>query len=59
MGYGVMMALEAKDDLIAKLQAQGPTGSLPDALAGNAREFIRIRSDLAEAVRHEILGGAA
>lgn len=51
MGYGVMMALEGREKLIAKLQGIGPGGVLADALVDDAKEFIRIRMDLVEAVR--------
>jgi hypothetical protein len=47
MGYGVMMALEGKDDLIAKLSA---AVSLADALTSDAEGFVDIRADLIEAV---------
>lgn len=54
MGYGVMLATEGKDRLVAKLQAQGPSGSLPDALIEDAESFLGIRTDLVEAVVREL-----
>lgn len=51
IGYGVMMALEGQDELVAKLQRLGPNESLADALTGDAEGFIRTRADLVESVR--------
>lgn len=51
IGYGVMMALEGRDALIAKLRTLPPTGSLADALVEDAEGFIRTRADLVGAVR--------
>lgn len=50
IGYGVMMALEGKADLLAKLQSLGPGTTLADALTGDAEKFIETRADLIEAV---------
>lgn len=49
IGYGVMMALEDKSGLIAKLSIN-PGGSLADALTADAEGFVRTRADLVEAV---------
>lgn len=49
IGYGVMMALEGREGLIAKLSAGDPNGSLADALISDAEGFIRTRADLVEA----------
>lgn len=51
MGYGVMMVLDGKAELIAKLQSQSPAGSLADALTDNAEQFIKTRADLVEAIQ--------
>jgi hypothetical protein len=53
MGYGVMMALEGRSDLLAKLSALPADGVLGDALISDAENFIRIRRDLVEAVREK------
>lgn len=45
MGYGVMMALEGKSDLIAKLST---SVSLADALTSDAEGFVHTRADLVE-----------
>ena len=50
IGYGVMMALDGRDELLSKLRALPPSGSLADALRGNAESFIETRADLAEAL---------
>lgn len=50
MGYGVMMALEGRDELVAKLTAAGVNTSLADALTSDAEGFVRTRADLVEAV---------
>lgn len=50
IGYGVMMALEGRDELLSKLQALGPGGSLADALRSEAEGLVRTRSDLVEAL---------
>lgn len=54
MGYGVMMALESRDELLRKLQAQPSNGSLADALRSNAEAFIKTRADLTEALSVQI-----
>lgn len=51
IGYGVMMALEGKSDLLTKLSALPANGSLADALTPDAEGFIRMRADLVEAVK--------
>ncbi|TGB37893.1 hypothetical protein [Mycolicibacterium peregrinum] len=48
MGYGVLMALEDRAGLVAKLQAVGPGGSFPDALTSDAEGFVSMRRDLVE-----------
>lgn len=50
MGYGVMMALEGRDQLLAKLSAGGASASLVDALTSDAEGFVRTRADLVESV---------
>ena len=52
MANGVMMALEGREQLLAKLQALPASGTLGDALTADAESFIRIRADLIEAVTH-------
>jgi hypothetical protein len=55
MGYGVMMALEGKAELIGKLQQLDAHSSLADALTSDAEKFLETRVDLADAVTVEIL----
>lgn len=50
MGYGIMMALEDRAGLVAKLSALPTHGNLPDALIEDAEEFVSIRTDLVEAL---------
>lgn len=50
IGYGVMMALEDRADLIAKLSALPVDGSVADALISDAEGFVNIRRDLVEAL---------
>lgn len=50
MGYGVMMALERREELLAKLSSLPPNTSLAEALKGDAEEFVGIRTDLVEAI---------
>jgi hypothetical protein len=50
IGYGVMMALEGRSELLAKLQALPATSTLADALVSDAEGFIRTRRDLVEAL---------
>jgi hypothetical protein len=50
IGYGVMMALEGKSELVAKLSALPANGVLADALMSDAEGFIRTRRDLVEAL---------
>lgn len=47
MGYGVMMALEGREDLIAKLCTPS-NDSLADALTSDAQGFVRTRADLVD-----------
>lgn len=51
IGNGVLMALEDRAGLLAKLRAAGPGASVADALTADAEEFVRIRGDLVEAVQ--------
>lgn len=51
IGYGVMMALEDRDGLIAKLQTLPSKGTLADALVPDAEGFIQTRADLVSSVR--------
>ncbi len=50
IGYGVMMALEGRDELLAKLQRLPVDGSLADALNEDAERFVRTRADLVQDV---------
>ncbi|ORA02150.1 hypothetical protein BST17_24890 [Mycolicibacterium bacteremicum] len=48
VGYGVMMALESRDELLRKLQAAGPNTTMWDVLKPDAESFLRTRTDLVE-----------
>lgn len=50
VGYGVMMALEGRADLIRKLQAAGPNATMFDAVKADAESFLVTRADLVEAL---------
>ncbi|QFG09082.1 hypothetical protein I5J49_gp54 [Mycobacterium phage ThulaThula] len=50
IGYGVMMALEGRAELVARLQAAPPSASLGDLLRGDAERFAQTRADLVEAL---------
>lgn len=53
IGYGVMMALESRDDLIARIRGAGPTTTLADLLIPDAESFIHTRADLVRAAKGE------
>lgn len=46
IGYGVMYALERRDELLAKLRAGGPTATMFDAMKSDAEDFLVTRADL-------------
>lgn len=48
VGYGVMYALERRDELLAKLQGAGPNTTMWDLLKPDAEGFLRTRTDLVE-----------
>lgn len=50
IGCGVMMALEDRDALLAKLQQLPVNGVLADALTEDAKRFLGTRLDLVEDV---------
>jgi hypothetical protein len=56
MGFGVMMALEGKPDLLKRLSALPADGSLADALRSDAEGFVKTRSDLVEALSDQMKG---
>lgn len=50
IGYGVMMALESREELLRKLQAAGPNTTMWDVLKPDAEGFLRTPTDLVEAL---------
>ncbi len=48
IGYGVMMALENREELLRKVQAAGPEMTMWDVLKPDAKGFLRTRADLVE-----------
>ncbi len=49
MGYGVLMTLEDRAGLLAKMSALPADSSFPDALTSDAQGFVKTRSDLVDA----------
>lgn len=56
IGYGVMLALEGKSELLAKLQGIPPNGTMYDALLKDAEGFVETRSDIVRDIRSERSG---
>ncbi|WRQ08192.1 hypothetical protein JDBV06_00835 [Mycobacterium phage dwieneke] len=50
IGYGVMMALEGRAELLRRLQAAPPNVTLGELLRVDAEQFSQTRADLVEAI---------
>lgn len=48
IGYGVMKALESRDDLLKQVRAAGPNTTMWDVLKPDAESFLQTRGDLVE-----------
>lgn len=53
INYGVMSAVEGRDELVRKLQAAGPNATMFDILKSDAESFLATRADLVEALGDE------
>lgn len=48
IGYGVMMTLERREDVLHQIRAAGPAATMWDVLKPAAESFLQTRGDLVE-----------
>lgn len=53
IAYGVMSALEGREELLGKLRAAGSSATMFDIMKSDAESFLVTRADLVEALGDE------